>query len=545
MRITDNEIIWSSDDFLGGFVPVQGNYYRTVGTGLANMQNVDPFTTPGILNAGPAPVTVTNTTTGLPSAVQIDATTDLNGTYGYTVGGTKMNRYDISASNLTDTGVWPHTLAAAGIHSGHTNLTFAGKGSTAFYYQTATVGAVSNRVFYAWTDDTDWDVGMYNPTNDAFVDDFMTGGTTGASTAVITPLTNSTIAYLTSGQSKIHPVYVARANDIKYIGSGNFVHQYDGTTNTFSPAVLTLPVGYEVVGFAETSTDLLIFATTARGTTSRGKAAVFFWDNGRPTNYYKNLPLTDDDVSCPFTFGTTIGCFTQSRNATPQGTGNSVLRIYDGTEFKPVFFWSGTLPVLGGADITNGMINWNSDGKIYRYGSFNGQLPVGTFQTQSGQGSSSGILKSFKGGALITSSGSGTTGGLDSFSGFAGDATFNTLSAVPDFPVHQYGKISSVQIILAFNGTSTAGRQLTVNLVQENAVAYPVITSMSTFNSTATQSNAIIFIDYKNFSDTTKPTFSSLRASVAWAGGNSTSAIPIKEIRVRYEKIDYPAQTIT
>lgn len=518
MQILSDRIIWDEQDLTNGLVVGHSNGMRMFGQGVAEMNNIDMFTVPGVANIGQLASSVGGSTGSIPSDVQIDATIDNAGNFAYLLG-TKLNQIDVTTNTLTNNATFPHTITA---HGGHASASGA-LGSVVLYHTGST-----NYLFYAWGDNTDWDVGRFD-LSATFVDNFM-------STVPTTPLAAPDLA---NGQGKLHPMYVAQ-DDVMYIGSGRYVHAYNGnlTANgTFQAQVLDLPVGMEVTGFAENGYDLVIFATTGRNTGLRANAWAYFWSADRPDSFYKSVRLLDDDVSCPFSFGNTIGCFTRNRSS-----NQSVLRVFDGQEFIPKFYWTGSLPSVGGTILYNNMICWNSDGKIYQYGSYRGQMPIGTFQTLQGNGTTSGFLRSFLSGNLCASSGTGTSGGVDSFGAF-GTGSFRTLAAAPNFPYGMKGKVLGLQVTLAIDGSSaTGGRDLTIGYVNEANVVRNFFANVQNFSS----SNLLFRYDYNNMVDKTSPFFSYIALLVTWGtGGGSSTAPAIRRLELFYEPVGYQEQTLT
>jgi hypothetical protein len=84
---------------------------------------------------------------------------------------------------------------------------------------------------------------------------------------------------LTDGQNVEHPMVVGD-DDVLYIGSGRYLHGYDGQVGndgTFYSKVLTLPLGYIITSMQKYGTYLVIFAHN-NDTTSVGysTAKAFF-----------------------------------------------------------------------------------------------------------------------------------------------------------------------------------------------------------------------------------------------------------------------------
>lgn len=514
MQILPDRLIWDSEDFLAGFIPEHqsGSFLYNV-NGAATMSSFDPFIiAPGVACVGANPTNISGTSGGgspVPNSVLVDATLDLGGNNAYALG-TDVQKFQVSPSNVfSTTAPFPHA-----IDHGHTNETGA-LGAIVFYHTPGT----ANVVFYSFNDDTDGSVGTYDVSIDAFNDSYLNTVPTGA-------------AALTLG--KAHPLFVT-SDDKMLIGNGNKVNMYDGSTTgggTYSTNVLNLPQGYEVVGFTEPEDgyDTWVFATTARGTTKRGRSKAFVWSIDRPASYYRSPVIPDDECSAPFSFLGTVGCFTRSRSS----NARSVLRIYEGGVWVPKYYWSGELPTVGGVEIQNNSVVWNSAGTIYRWGPYAGQFNAMTWQPQSCSGTSSGFVKSFSNGTtsgLYASSGSGTSG-VQTFTQFA-TGSWRAGQAAPPFPQGKIGKITSVQIHL-IGGASGGGRTLKLGLIDDTGTLNEVFSGLSTYTSTDTMKKYLpeaftIRMD----------TFVSVAPRLDWETGSGASNVTsVRKIEVFYESVD-------
>ena len=67
---------------------------------------------------------------------------------------------------------------------------------------------------------------------------------------------------------------------------------------------------------------MVAFGDTAARTGRRGIATAFFYGLDRSALPYKKISLEDDEVSAPFNYLGTIGCFTRNRS-----DARSALRI--------------------------------------------------------------------------------------------------------------------------------------------------------------------------------------------------------------------------
>ena len=96
------------------------------------------------------------------------------------------------------------------------------------------------------------------------------------STAAASPLAGTD---LTDGQGKEHPMCVGD-DDLLYIGSGRYLHGYDGqvgTEGTFYAKVLTLPVNYVITSMVNYNGFLVIFAHNGAATSTGYSVAKAFF----------------------------------------------------------------------------------------------------------------------------------------------------------------------------------------------------------------------------------------------------------------------------
>lgn len=514
MKILRDRIIWNQDDFIEGVVPIfQNNTPKVLGKGAAFMRDFDPFRADLVGAAYPGFSGTDATNNSVVDSVLVSSVVTPDGLLAYLIGGTKFQ--ELTIVNDTLTSPVPHTLAAAGVHGAHSGFSFALGDINAYNIGTAT------RYLYSWNDGTDWDVGMYN--GSAFDDDFM-------SSVPATPL-GTTAADLTDGVGHPHPLYRSAADDLEYIGSGRYVHVFDGGTGasgTFSSRVLTLPVGSEAVGFAETGYDFVVFHCNNARSGRRGVAQAYFWGATRSGDPEKTLYLDDDEVAAPFNYLGTIGCFTKNRNS-----NRCVLRLYDGLRFIPKFFYTGSLPVIGGVEIQDNLVKWNAAGVQYSWGARDGMFPEATFQNFTSGGTSSGLLKSFISGTLYMSSGTTNVGGLQIFSGnFGAQSFWQGLTATPDFPAGKMGRVKEVKV--TFANIASAGRSLALQLKSNFEQ-----TTTTVFTGVDTVTSANMIRSYRfNSSGAPLPKFESLKPNLIWStGSGATSAPGIKQIEVIFEPI--------
>jgi len=416
----------------------------------------------------------------------------------------KVQNLSTTPALVTPT-TFPHTIA----HGAHTGET----GNDIVIY-TAKVGGISaERVFYSFTDDTDWDVGTYDLAT-TFDDDFM-------STAPATPLG---APYLTGGKDDPHPMMV-NDRDVLLIGDRNFVHEYDGqgsdADGNFSANVLQLPNGYIITTFEKYNQYTVIFAYKKVAGSNRyaGEARAFFWDNlSLDITYSKNL--NDNYVSEAFQYRGTIGCFTQGTPSDPIGINSKVTKIllFDETEFKPIKAIDKNPPIRGGVDIQGDVIYWNSQGTIYSYGSPFDELPKGLNATAEGQGAVSGMCKTLSKTQFI-STGTTTAGGLQTLgSNYNFQTLFYTGLAKPQFPIGMQGKVE--RVVVNYIKTSSAGRKLGLVLRDKSS---DLVTVFSESDSVSVITSDNIKSEYKDL--TAK--FKNMRLAMQYHSGTGITDAPI------------------
>lgn len=451
------KIVWSAEDWSEGLAPnwtISQFPIVLGGNKLTAMTAINPFRRLGIALPGYKPSSATN------NAVVTEYLRKglVYSTNVYIVSnGAKIQQFD-GISTLTTPAF--HTITA---HGGHTTPV----GNDCAAYAAYVGSSYTQRYFYSWSDNTDWDVGTFD-FNATFDDDFM-------STAPATPLGSP---YLTGGVGYPHPLIVGD-DDILYIGDRNFLHALDGSISTngkFFPAILTLPTGWIITSIEKSDSGLMIFTyylgPNGQNDNYRGQARAWLWNYGE-LDITRSYNLNDNITSESFTIGNTIGVFTKGRIVDPQNiTKTSKIQLFDGTKFVPVQAFIGDLPIRGGVEIQGDCITFNSGGTIYAYGSKTLGVKSGLNKiATSNNGTSSGMLGTFfdSNNILSVSSGTTTTGGLEMFStNFEGTISasncfFLTSLAEPAFPLYEKGRIKTVTI--EFSNTVTPANSTELTLI--------------------------------------------------------------------------------
>ncbi len=493
------KIIFDSNDWLAGLNPqysASASARQKMGNGLAAARSFDPYRDFGYASPGYNPTDLTNVS--VIDAVQVNCV--VNGAYGYSVGGTKVHQIDLTNEALNAT---PHAIASSVMQD-------------CIVYK---IGATPY-LFYSWYDGTDGDVGRYDfgtwTTAGSWDDDYMSAVPTGKQVFANT--------------SKPMPMIIG-SDDVLYIGVKNVVYAFDGATTTLSPNVLTLPAEYNITGFARYGTHLAVFASTDSTSFALAKATVFFW-NYLDLDPSKVIDLNDNYVSAPFEYNGTVGCFTQGRvSDKTQNTKSCKLKIFDGLTFKTFATSIGNAPAIGGVDISGDMIQWNSGGKIYSFGSPFLGIDAKLNQIMEGLGTSSGFLKTLTTATVlqIASTGTTTSGGMQNLkTNYYEQSLVATALAKPNWPVGKKGRITT--IITKYAKTSSAGLLLTGQLLNRLG------TILSEF---VTDVSAITADTYISKNEDVNAVFDDMKLVLSWSGGTAVTDAPIIDsVEVEFEYVN-------
>jgi len=510
LKESGGSIIYDQDDWLLGLdtSSADENYYKMGGNAL--MSGISVLRKFGYIQPSPLPTDVTGVaeiTAVIRKAVNI-------GDDAYMVSSDSLvhKMSTLLSGTISTTSPFPHTIDHA-----HTNE--AGN-DIAIYYTGTT-----QRVFYSFNDDTDWDVGIYNVVADTFDDNFMSTTPTGFAAFA---------ALIAAGKGYPHPLIVGD-DDVLYMGDRNFIHVYDGATDTVFTKVLTLPVGWVITSFALTEDIKLAigsYLTTASfsDTFQRGGAKVWFW------NYLDLDPLYACDLRDNYVSeikqwaGTTIA-FTSGPKS-PSDLGPYKLQALNGSQFEVIKTWdTGGLPIRGGVDNVNNDLYWNSASRVYAYTKRpdNGQHMLNTISNN--QSGVSGMLRFFTQSSTIHYSwGAGAgNGGLQYLSGGYTTSTFKSQVAAPEFGIRQRGRLSGLTI--AFADKFTGGREIQLLTLLDRA-SVQTLTPISVLTKTR----------YAQFTTNSNGTplgdFNTLQLQLSWSGGVSTSAPAIEWVRYDFTTVN-------
>ena len=455
------KIIWDSEDFKAGLGP-QGtfgnslNLKQTESFGWSFLQKIDPFRRYGILTPSAAPsVAYTNNSNLGGNIVALQLANDNVNAYIIDAGG-KINSINYSTGLISVTSPFnPTGKLIAGTSP---------VGQDLLIYTHNSGGSPVASMFYTYYNNANWDVGAFvNLTT--FDDDFM------SSILPATPLDITTGDGDDVNQRTAPHTMCIGADGILYIGSGRYVHAYDGATGTngtFSSKVLTLPQGFQIIGIVKNGSLLLIsgnyFSIPGSSNPGGGQAQLYTW-NYIDLDITEVISLEDPYVGSLFMWRgvpTVITFGIAERNGEIKVkivTGNSVTKIAD---------FAGTVPIHRGVYVANDIFYINSGGKIISVGDkFNKNSNVvnhiGTFRNAS----LSGIINySFITSVLMGGSSDGTHS-FNTMNGFAydGQAIATSFYFQPDLPIGKTARVKSVQVeYYAATAFHAQNGNLTINL---------------------------------------------------------------------------------
>lgn len=344
---------------------------------------IDPLLDLGILSPGATQLTDPTNVAVLGSGKRIQNWAPwIDGSTQYYFGienGVQLQKIDTSTNTLDS----PNFGADIAAHGGHATPI----GQDIVIYQKNG----SRKVFYAWADNTDGDVGTIDTDGTNQEDDFMStsGGNdpTGA------------IASTALFDDSAFPIILEAAdNNFLYMFQKNIVHKFDGTTNggaqgIFSGTVVDLPFDWIIKDARDGKSKMWIMAQqSASGSFISGaqsKAGVYVWDRVSTVVKFDDfIPIVGaSHVDSLFFHDGIPHCFTRSTEVNVTSQPIAELRKYNGREFEVVRqVGLNNFPYRRGVFPFRGMIGWTGQqnggtntGGAYAYGKPYGELSEGLY----------------------------------------------------------------------------------------------------------------------------------------------------------------------
>src|SRR3990167_2367494 len=398
------------DQFLGGLSESdrqgrQGSFAHCIDT--------DPTIKLGYLQAGFKPSTPTG---GSVLGGRIKrAITDPVSAYIYAFEeARRLHRADSITGNLSTAGDYPHAV-------GTTSSGVAGEDLLPLMFKDTTY------LLYSWKDSGGGDIGRVTLSGAIAFDDTYLSATINSTSSLTGKSTNGIP----------HPMLEWQENGMVYVGDGRALHQIANTTlnGTLSKNKLLLPLGWVITSLFNANDFIGITAVYLPGGSfmgRRSRAAVFFWDGTSPT-WNRKVFVPDPEIRASYNLNGKFFIFCKDMKA------RGVIRQWDGSSFNKVKLVTndqGTtkypLSDFGQVEEWNNMLLFQSNGKLWAYGSPSPDYPEGLYQIASGTTAGHGGLV-VSGSAIFASTFSGTTYYWEMFQSGAA-VTFIWKSLYFEFP---------------------------------------------------------------------------------------------------------------
>jgi len=514
-------IKWGADDWhkglgAGGSFSATNYLQQTQADGFLSLSKIDPFrfygsVCPGYYSGA--------TASGGSLAGVISAGAFYDNTTAYLVdAGGKIHSYNVSTNTLSSAGSFPHTI---------TGTTPVGQDGI-IYRHKITATTYSTSFFYSYYNSLNWNVGVYSGFS-TFDDTFMSG-------TIDTPRLDITTASPADGKdvdqrTAPHPMEIG-ADGVLYIGSGRYVHAYDGnagTAGTFSSRVLTLPLGFQIVAMKKLQNIFLITGNYYNQANSTGEALLYTWDYVS-SDITSVVSLEDNSVSSLFLWN---GAPTVTTYGVTARNGGNKIKMISGNSVTKLADFDGTAPANRGIVVINDIIYLNAGGKIIAMGDkYKKSYDINHLYSTSQQGTSGALLWTDLQQGFVASAGVTPCLNIMQSSNGTGDGNLKTFYFDPEFDYMKIGRVKSVTV--KYYGLCTAGAgTMSLQLFTDNSS-----TSSLVINALDTVALPL----QKRYSQTTAgaplPSFSTVALSLVWP---TVGASPVvSTVELEYELLDVP-----
>ena len=529
-QISSNQIIFDSADFLVGS-PKIAALKAAINPSNQVSKSIDPFRDYGILQPGKKPINATNSAV-IGGPIIAGVLKDSTLAYVITSTGGKINEFTYSTNTITNAGVFPKTIAGT---------TPVGQDILAYRHNVASVLTFSP--FYTWYNTTDWGVGVY--------ENYTTFRDTFATATATVPLTIADTQDAIQRDAP-HPMEVG-SDDILYIGSGRYLHAFDGSTGangTFSARVLTLPATFVITGLLKHQDKLLITGVytsatgnyTAATIGSAGEAVVYVW-NYIDLDVTQIIPLDDPFVSSIFSWRGQVCVIT---NGESEGfgafSGLKIKVITGNTTTKIAEIPVGSDVAYRGVDSSSTILYLNSNGKVFAIGdNIKDGYPVNNLSVCDNTVVSGWIKNIVVYGLFLGNSDNNSNHAITRFPATAGEyvSSANLTTAYHSIPVPagKLARIKSVQVEFAATVSNAANRMsLTLGCDMNGSGGDPTI-----FYALMSVAPPMQKMYYNDNSGNPFPTFTTIRLGCNWAregAGTNETAPAISRVIVNYELLE-------
>lgn len=510
--INKSQIIYNESDFLAGLHPQQGikTIPQKFGKYSIFQQSFNPFINLGYASNGYLNTNITNNST-ITSRL-VSKTSDDEDSDFFALEEKGKLHYLTNYNTVVNGGAFPHAITDA-VRA--FDICKYKVGSSTYYFYTHRAGVPATM-----------DIGRFDGTS-TFDDDYMSTVPAGAASMFASTLFN--------------PLIVGH-DDILYVGGQNYVGSYDGPADTFVQQTLTLPAGYNIVGFAKyPSKSLVIFVQGS------GECKAYFWDY-LSLDPYDVKDIDDFDLLACFEYKNTIGCITSGKE------GCIKIKIFDGEVFKEVArldsSYNGrtiTGPHYKGVQVNNNEISFNiadsRNGYLCVYGNNLGMkntlnvIAKNDVYVSEALSYSPGLLAMGRSGETIIDSGTLFTEADGSSAQYLDKTKYSVEGYwYSDLVDMGFERIQIKGITVYFADEFTGGRTITLTL-KDRYTTYDVqgLTALATVTSTNRVFRAKPF---NNTGGVFIPPLDGIGINLSWGTGAGTAVTPIiNKIVLDYEPI--------
>ena len=386
--------------------------------------NVDIISNPGKLTQGPGLSTLTAGTEAGAITELVNYILDTPVTTGNTYGIAATKLHQITASAVTNTGIWPHAITGA--TAGSSVVEFQGK---LYYFYNKASGA----------DCGQWDLSA------TFDDDYFSTIPTGAAAL----------------QSAPHPV--AKKQDILMFGNGRYVGTFISTGVVLAPTKLDFGAGAECADLAFHANQWYIAVNVgvAGTTTDRQSASIYTYDGAAINS------LLSDEIAVgvqKIGFIIPVNGIIYVAYQDLSTTGGFAIGYINGRAVTPLRYFTGTLPTFAQKTLYKNTILFVSNGLVYSCGAATPQLPVQLSQHADAGFTTAGAIAAPFGTPMVASTQS-TSFKLAKFSGYDTACTWKSII----FPLTNGRYKGMIDHIVVTTKTLASGASATLIIEAEQA----------------------------------------------------------------------------
>lgn len=453
---------------LDSLTEIGGGGHYSVGT------NIDVISLPGVLTQGPGLSTLTAGTEAGAITELVNFILDRPPVAGFTFGIAATKLHKISASAVTNAGIWPHAITSA----------VAG----------SSVIEADGNLYYFFNKSAAGEIGKYD-LNVTFTDNW--GSTVPSGAAAL--------------QKADHPV--ATKQDIILFGNGQYVGTYIISTNTLAATKLDFKANSLVADVCFNANQWWIAVNKGSNTsTDRTSSQIYTYDGAAIS------AILADEVAVGIQKigwimpieGVIYAAFQDLSSA-----GGYCIGYVSGRQLKPLRYFTGALPTFAQKTLYENMIIFLSGNSVYAIGASIETLPVQISQLASAGFTTAGALAAPFGTPMVASTQS-TSFKLAKFSGYDVNCAWKSIIIALSSP-KQVGVIDYVEVLTRALGSS-ASMTLKIESNQASVVS-PAMTVTGTgkrrFSFTRTVTNIEDF-----------------RIALDWSGGSTTNPVPVRRIKI-------------